>query len=351
MRDAASDPAAGLRDQPHRRFDLLSGSWILVSPHRAARPWQGAVEGTPPPESAAHDPSCYLCPGNRRATGARNPDYTGTYVFDNDFAALRPGDAEVALDDEGLLVARREMGRCRVVCFSPRHDLTLARMTPEAVRDVVETWAAQYTELGALPGIGHVQIFENTGAMMGCSNPHPHGQIWAQQSVPEAVAREGVRLRAHHEGHGRTLLDDYLATELARSERVVYENAHVVVLVPFWASWPFETLVLPRRPARDVSMLDDAQRDALADAMRRLTRGYDALFDAPFPYSAGLHQAPTDGRPHPEWHLHLHFYPPLLRSASVRKFMVGYEMLAEPQRDITPESAADRLRAAIERSA
>ena len=336
---------ARLREQPHRRLDLLSGEWILVSPHRADRPWQGAVERVRPAPAATHDPACYLCPGNERATGARNPEYTGTYVFDNDYAALRPGPSDGALDDGGLLVARGEPGLCRVICFSPRHDLSLARMETPAIRGVVDVWAAQYAELGARPEIGHVQIFENTGAIMGCSNPHPHGQIWAQQSVPRSIAVETERMQAHFAQHGRTLLSDYLAIELAREERIVLSNDHFVVLVPFWASWPFETMIVSRRPVRDLTQLADSERDALADALKRLTGCYDALFDVPFPYSAGVHQASTDGVPHPEWHLHMHFYPPLLRSASVKKFMVGYEMLAEPQRDITPESAAERLRA------
>jgi UDPglucose--hexose-1-phosphate uridylyltransferase len=334
-----------LTDQPHRRLNLLTGEWVLVSPHRAKRPWQGAIEKPAPDDRPAHDPTCYLCPGNERVGGVPNPDYTGTFVFDNDFAALRPDDPPASVDLDGLLVARGEPGVCRVICFSPRHDLSLADMAVPDIRRVVDVWGAQYEELGARPDIGHVQIFENKGAMMGASNPHPHGQIWAQQSVPLEPARETERMREHFTRHGRTLLDDYLRAELRLDERIVCANDGFVALVPFWAVWPFETLVVSRRPAANLSALNDAERDQLADVVKRLVARYDNLFDVTFPYSAGIHQAPTDGQPHPEWHLHMHFYPPLLRSATVRKFLVGYEMLGEPQRDITPEGAAERLRA------
>jgi len=306
------------------------------------------VEDVPPLTRVPHDPTCYLCPGSERAGGARNPAYTGPWVFDNDFAALRPDTPGAAMDVGGLLVAESEAGRCRVICFSPRHDLSLAEMDVKGIRAVVDVWAEQYADLGARDEIGHVQIFENRGAAMGCSNAHPHGQIWSQRSVPQAVAREHECMGAHFTRHGRTLLGDYLALELQRAERVTLENEHFVALVPFWAVWPFETLLVSRRPVRDLTSLDSAERDALADALRRLTGRYDRLFGVPFPYSAGLHQAPTDGAPHPEWHLHMHFFPPLLRSATVRKFMVGYEMLGEPQRDVTPEAAAAMLRAVPE---
>jgi UDPglucose--hexose-1-phosphate uridylyltransferase len=303
------------------------------------------VERRPPDERPAHDPSCYLCPGSLRASGARNPDYAGTFVFDNDFAALRPGGADDAVTIGGMLEARGEPGVCRVICFSPRHDLSLPDMPHEAVRGVVDVWAEEYERLGARADIGHVQIFENKGEIMGCSNPHPHGQIWAQRSVPRLPAREGERQAAHHERHGRTLLADYLRLELERGERIVCANDGFVALVPFWAVWPFETLVVSRRPVAHLGQLADAERDRLADIVRRVTARYDNLFGVSFPYSAGIHQAPTDGLPHPEWHLHMHFLPPLLRSATVRKFLVGYEMLGEPQRDLTPEAAAERLRA------
>ena len=340
-----------LADAPHRRLNALTGEWVLVSPGRADRPWQGQVERRPPEHRPAYDPGCYLCPGNGRAGGARNPAYTGTFVFENDFAALHPaGDggrspAPPSMDVDDLLVARREPGTCRVICFSPRHDLSLPDMESEAIRRVVDVWAEQYLELGSRDDVGYVQIFENKGELMGSSNPHPHGQIWAQQSVPLAPARELERFAHHFARHGRTLLDDYLRVELARDERIVCANDGWVALVPFWAVWPFETLVVSRRPVPHLGALGDAERDQLAEIVKQLTARYDSLFQISFPYSSGFHQAPTDGGLHPEWHLHLHFYPPLLRSATVRKFLVGYEMLGEPQRDLTPESAAERVRA------
>lgn len=343
--DAAPGLPEALTEYPHRRFNALTGEWVLVSPHRARRPWQGQTEAIAPDTRPAYDPACYLCPGNTRANGERNPDYAGTFVFDNDFAALVPDAPSAELDVDGLLVARPETGIARVICFSPRHDVSLPEMDTAGIRRVVDLWAEQYAELGARPDIGYVQIFENKGEVMGSSNPHPHGQIWAQRSVPLGPARETERQAEHFARHGRTLLADYLRLEEDRVERIVCDNAHWVALVPFWAVWPFETLLVPRRPVAALTQLDDAERDAFADILRRLTARYDNLFGVSFPYSAGIHQAPTDGDPHPEWHLHMHFYPPLLRSATVRKFMVGYEMLGEPQRDVTPESSAARLRA------
>jgi UDPglucose--hexose-1-phosphate uridylyltransferase len=344
MTDASSG-IAGLAEHPHRRLNLLSGEWVLVSPHRTQRPWQGQVEKRQEEARPPYDPACYLCPGNERANGERNPEYRGTFVFENDFAALRPHGSQATVDDAGLLVARGEPGACRVICFSPRHDLSLPDMEPAALRAVVDVWTEEYERLGRRPDIGHVQIFENKGQVMGCSNPHPHGQVWAQRSVPMHVAREAERQDMHFVRHGRTLLADYLALELERGERIVCANDGFVALVPFWAVWPFELLVIARTPVQHLGMLDDAGRDALADIVKQVTVRYDNLFEVSFPYSAGIHQAPTDGRDHRGWHLHLHFYPPLLRSATVRKFLVGYEMLGEPQRDLTPEAAADRLRA------
>jgi UDPglucose--hexose-1-phosphate uridylyltransferase len=328
---------------PHRRLNRLTGEWLLVSPHRTTRPWQGQVEEHAIEQRPAYDPGCYLCPGNARAGGARTPEYQSTYVFDNDFAALAPDTPPLHLDADGLLVAHSERGICRVVCFSPRHDLTLGEMTPDAIGRVVDTWTDQYTELGAIDWVSHVLVFENRGAMMGASNPHPHGQIWANERLPNEPARELRQQQAYAE-RGGCLLCDYLGVELKEGERIVCHNEQFVALVPFWAVWPFETLVVPRAHDGALPHLATEERTGLADILRRLARRYDRLFGVTFPYSMGWHQRPTDGAEHPEWHLHAHFYPPLLRSATVRKFMVGYELLAQPQRDITPENAAQRLR-------
>ncbi len=328
---------------PHRRRNLLTGDWVLVSAHRVERPWQGQVEDVDTEVLPEYDAGCYLCPGNARANGASNPDYSSTYVFDNDFPALL-GDTEPVSSEAPLLVRAAETGRCRVICFSPRHDLTLATMQHADVGRVVDCWVDEYRQLGAEPDIRYVQIFENRGAMMGCSNPHPHGQVWAQSSIPDEPARELERMRHHYAETGTPLLVDYLATELEREERIVLANDSFVVLVPFWATWPFETLVLPRRQVASLLDLNERERADFAAAIRGIAIRYDNLFQAPFPYSAGLHQAPTDGEDVPHCTLHMHFYPPLLRSATVRKFMVGYEMLAGAQRDLTPEASAARLR-------
>lgn len=332
---------------PHRRRNLLTGEWVLVSPHRTQRPWQGQVEKTARQDQPTYDPDCYLCPGNERAGGARNPNYTATFVFENDFAAMRPDTPLERFEEQDLLIAETEPGICRVLCFSPRHDLTVSRMEIPALREVVNTWTAQYRELGALPFINHVQIFENRGEMMGCSNPHPHCQIWADRTLPNEPLKEQNAQAAYNRSKQACLLCDYLALECAAAERVVCQNPSFVALVPFWAVWPFEILVLPKRHAASLEQLSEAERDGLADILKGITTRYDNLFQVSFPYSLGFHQRPTDGEPHTEWHLHAHFYPPLLRSATVRKFMVGYEMLATPQRDITPETAAARLRDSI----
>ena len=331
--------------QPHRRLNLLDGSWVLVSPHRTDRPWQGQVEKTAPDAQPSYDPNCYLCPGNSRAGGARNPAYASTFVFDNDFAALVPGTPAGAEDREGLLIAASEQGICRVGCFSPRHDLTVARMSVPDLTLVVDVWAGQYADLGRHPHINHVQIFENRGAMMGASNPHPHCQIWASGSIPTEVAAEQARQADWRASHGSCLLCDYLALERESGERVVCENEAFAALVPFWAVWPFETMIVSKRHLTAMDEFDQTERGGLADIMKRVTTRYDNIFETPFPYTMGFHQRPTDGLAHPEWHFHAHYFPPLLRSATVRKFMVGFEMLGMPQRDITAESAAARLRA------
>lgn len=332
------------QDDPHRRFNPLTGEWVLVSPHRTKRPWQGKVERLPAARGLEHDPSCYLCPGNARAGGVVNPHYGSTFVFENDFAALLPEGPGGGIDTGGLLVAKSERGLCKVLCFSPRHDLTLARMEVDAIKPVVDLWVEQYREIGDLDFISYVQIFENRGEMMGASNPHPHGQIWATEHLPFDAQLEDDRQREYLAGHGRCLLCDYLSLERAERERIIFENASFAVLVPFWAVWPFETMILPKRHIASLLDLAPAERGDLADAVHRLGIRYDNLFETSFPYSMGFHQSPTDGKPHEEWHLHLHYYPPLLRSATVRKFMVGFELLGMPQRDITAEGAAARLR-------
>ena len=331
-------------DFPHRRFNPLTREWVLVSPHRARRPWLGQVEKTPPENLPHYDPTCYLCPGNERAGGLRNPAYQGTFAFDNDFAALLPQAGQIEPNSSALFQAEPEAGICRVVCFSPRHDLTIPQLSLDEVEGVITTWSDQTAGLYRNPQIVYVQVFENKGAVMGCSNPHPHSQIWSQSRVPNEPAKELLSQQAYLAEHGRPMLSDYLEEELKRGERVVSVNEHFVALVPFWAVWPFEILVVARRSVTTLPDLNQAERRALADIYKQVTIRYDNLFEISFPYSMGFHQAPNDGKQHPEWVLHAHFYPPLLRSATVRKFMVGYEMLGMPQRDITPETAAERLR-------
>ena len=331
---------ARLAGEPHRRYNPLVDEWVLVSAGRTRRPWLGAEEPEPDGTRLAFDPDCYLCPGNVRANGNVNPDYAETFVFTNDFSALRP-DTSTAEFDDGLLRAQGERGLCRVVCFSPRHDLTLGRMPAEAVRRVVDLWAEQTDELGA----SHrwVQVFENRGEAMGASNPHPHGQIWAGSALPGEGAREEASQRAHFAATGRRLLLDYIDHE-SGGPRVVVETGEWLAIVPFWAAWPFETLVIPKRAAARLSDLDDPAREDLATVLHNLLAHYDGLFKRPFPYSMGWHQAPFGDGSTEAWQVHAHFYPPLLR-ARMRKFMVGYELLSETQRDLTAEDAAARLRA------
>lgn len=330
---------------PHRRFNLLTGEWVLVSPQRSERPWDGQTEPTEPEHSTSYDPDCYLCPGNSRSGGAKNPDYTQTFVFDNDFSALLNGPTVKPKSKQGrILRAEPEQGICRVICYSPRHDLTVSRMDAGAVTAIVDTWVEEYRQLGENPRVSHVQIFENRGRVMGCSNNHPHGQIWANQTIPAIPQNETDQQKLFSTEHGSCLLCSYLETELSEQQRLLFINDSYAVIVPFWATWPFETIIIPRMHATAITALTVKQKRDLAKIMIRLSICYDNLFTTPFPYSMGIHQQPTDDRDYHEWHWHIHYYPPLLRSRSVKKHMVGYEMLAMPQRDITPEKAAQLLR-------
>ncbi len=332
-----------LTTYPHRRRNILTGEWILVSPHRVKRPWQGRIEKPAEVPREQYDPSCYLCPGNTRANGDKNPAYTDTFVFTNDFSSLVPTIPKSGVAGHGLLMSVSEVGVCRVICFSPKHNISLAEMETGEIRKVIDLWVKEYDELGALPDINHVQIFENKGELMGCSNPHPHGQIWAQHSIPIEPAKEILQMQRHLQEHQLCLLCDYLSIEIQERARIVFTNNDAAVIVPFWAVWPYETIIIPQRHVSCLSELTGDERNSFADAIKRITTRYDNLFGISFPYSAGIHQAQTDGLRHPEYHAHMHFYPPLLRSADIKKFMVGYEMLANPQRDTTPESSAEQL--------
>jgi UDPglucose--hexose-1-phosphate uridylyltransferase len=333
-----------LTEIPHRRLNPLTGEWVLVSPHRTDRPWQGQIEQVTVSPPVDYDPGCYLCPGNARAGGHRNPDYESTFVFDNDFPALMPDIPEAVFDDSDLLTARSERGVSRVVCFSPHHGLTIGRMDVPAVGKIVDTWVAQHVEIGALPFVDYVQIFENRGEMMGCSNPHPHSQIWAAQTTPNEMVKEDLRQREWSERHNQCLLCECLSLERRYGARIVCENSSFVALVPFWAVWPFEILLVSTRHMGSIDELTLSDREELSRILRGVATRYDNLFAAPFPYTMGFHCRPTDSVSRPWFHFHAHYYPPLLRSATVRKFMVGFEMLGTPQRDITPESAAGCLR-------
>lgn len=331
-------------DEPHRRWNPLIREWVLVSPQRTQRPWHGQVEKPPVLVAATYDPHCYLCPGNSRAGEHKNPNYDSIFIFENDFAALVPEVTTGESNQSDLIMATAERGTCRVLCFSPRHDLTISNMELADVTKVAEAWRKQYVELGAMEWVRYVEIFENRGEMMGASNPHPHCQIWANQTIPNYPLREQMAQLEFLRDREHCLLCEYLNLENGNAERIVCRNDFFTVLVPFWAVWPFETLVLANEHITGMDQLNANTQAALADILKRITARYDNVFSAPFPYSMGFHQRPTDGEKHEEWHFHAHYYPPLLRSATVRKFMVGYEMLAGPQRDITPESAARTLR-------
>ncbi|MBE2895625.1 UDP-glucose--hexose-1-phosphate uridylyltransferase [Pasteurellaceae bacterium HPA106] len=332
-------------EHPHRRYNPLKDEWILVSPHRAKRPWSGQNEAPARDELPSYDPNCFLCPGNTRISGEKNPDYQGTYVFQNDFAALMTNSPDAPKSDNPLFQVQGVRGLSRVICFSPDHSKTLPELDLKAIRGVIDTWDAQLQELGK--EYLWVQAFENKGAMMGCSQPHPHGQIWANSFLPNEIATKEKNLKVYFDKHGSNLLLDYVNAELKDGARTVVETEFWLAVVPYWAAWPFETMLLPKVPVRRFDELTDAQRDDLALAIKKLTTKYDNLFECAFPYSMGWHFAPffKDGRNIDHWQLHACFYPPLLRSATVRKFMVGYEMLAEAQRDLTAEQAAARLAA------
>lgn len=330
-------------NHPHKRYNPLTGEWILVSPHRTKRPWDGKVEDGGTSKLPEYDPGCYLCPENKRANGDTNPNYPETFVFVNDYSALLI-DTLPEHQEGDLICARSERGICKVICFSPRHDLTLALMEPRQIEPVVDIWVEQYKILGTHEYIQYIQIFENRGDLMGCSNPHPHGQIWSNETLPTLPALEQAKQKEYFRKHSHCLLCDYLVYEMKEKERIVFENDSFVCLVPFWAVWPFEVMILPKEHLTDITQMSDNNRKDLARAINRIGIRFDNLFKTNFPYSMGFHQRPTDGDEHSEWHLHIHYYPPLLRSATVKKFMVGYELLAMPQRDITAEQSADKLR-------
>jgi len=337
-----------LQQHSHRRLNILTRQWILVAPHRTRRPWQGQVEKDESPRRPPYDPDCYLCPGNTRSGGAVNPAYEDTFVFRNDFSSLSTDSPAGTINQDDLLIAQTERGDCRVLCFSPRHDLTLPEMSIAGIQKVVTAWTAETESLGRQATTHCVVIFENKGQMMGCSNPHPHCQIWACELFPREYAMEIDSCRQYFQTKKSCLICDYYSLEQKRGERIVCENEHFVVLVPFWAIWPFEVLLISKRHLRSFLDFTAAEQKALADIIRRLTIRYDNLFLTSFPYSMGFHQAPTDGNDHSEWHFHAHYYPPLLRSATVKKFMVGFEMLGTPMRDISPEVSAEKLRSLSE---
>ena len=327
----------------HRRKNILTGEWVLVSPHRNKRPWQGKMDQPPPMSKQSYDPNCYLCPSNIRSSGALNPAYEDTFVFTNDFAALVPAKQESYTD--GLLQAKSESGECKVICYSPNHSLTLPLLHTDAIEKIIQLWIAQYRELGSKKEVNYVQIFENKGELMGCSNPHPHGQIWAQHSIPQEVEKKDRHLKAYWNDHSTSIISSYIDQELKVNERIVLENDSFLVVVPFWAVWPYETMIIPKSHQQSIDQMSSKQQKDFAAILKAVTIKYDNLFQTSFPYSAGIHQAPTNDKDQSHWHWHMCFYPPLLRSADIKKFMVGYELFANPQRDSTAEQAAEQLRA------
>jgi UDPglucose--hexose-1-phosphate uridylyltransferase len=335
-----------LQDNSHKRFNILTGEWVLVSPHRAKRPWQGQNEAISNEKRPSHDPSCFLCAGNTRINGELNPDYQDVFVFTNDFAALQTKTPKFSISN-GLFKAESEQGICKVICFSPDHSKSLADMEVADIDKVVKTWQKEYRELGSIDTINYVQIFENKGSVMGCSNPHPHGQIWSQSTLPNEVDKKDQYQNRYYRKNKSTLLGDYLKQELEVNDRIIYQNNDFVVLTPFWAIWPFETMIVPKVQKQNISEISEEESLSFADAISKITKAYDKLFECSFPYSSGIHQSPTNGENNKHWHWHMSFYPPLLRSATVKKFMVGYEMFGSPQRDITAEQAADRLKALV----
>jgi UDPglucose--hexose-1-phosphate uridylyltransferase len=335
-----------LQDYSHKRFNILTGEWVLVSPHRAKRPWQGQNEEISKEQRPTYDERCYLCATNTRINGEINPNYKDVFVFTNDFAALQKDSPSFSVND-GLLKAQSETGICKVVCFSPDHSKSLADMEIDAIKKVVHAWQKEYTSLGKNEAINYVQIFENKGAVMGCSNPHPHGQIWSQSTLPNEVDKKDKQQKQYFKENKSSLLEDYLNQELEAGERIIFENDAFVVLTPFWAIWPFEVMIVPKKTQKNIIEMSDKEALNFAEAISVITKAYDKLFNTSFPYSSGIHQAPTNGKTNEHWHWHMSFYPPLLRSATVKKFMVGYEMFGSPQRDITAEIAAKKLRELI----
>lgn len=337
---------SNLQDYSHKRYNILTGEWVLVSPHRTKRPWQGQQEEVTKVKRPSHDPNCYLCSGNIRANGEKNPDYNDIFIFENDFAALQSNTLEFKIN-EGLLQAKSETGTCKVLCFSPDHSMSLADMEVSAIEKVVAAWKHEYQTLGQRKDINYVQIFENKGSIMGCSNPHPHGQIWSQLSIPNEVLKKDQQQKQHFKNNKSSLLGDYLTQELILNERILFENDSFVILIPFWAVWPFETMIAPKRHSQNIGDLNNIESKEFAEAISVITKAYDKLFNTSFPYSSGIHQAPTNNQDHSHWHWHMSFYPPLLRSATIKKFMVGYELFGTPQRDISPEKATEMIKQLI----